>query len=220
MSHTFVDDTYAPGHIAGTDIENITNNFNILRETFAATTSPVNAVAGMLWSDTDNYLLKIRDQANANWLGAMMGNASTTKIGIYNNSTDDGWVDGTGALGDRIFAIKGGSVYTTGGANAGTWTISDIATDSGTGSHNHQIYKWVASNASKFYDSNGDEVLISGLSSQVQQQDGFVIDNGPYTSRTLMVDLYTDLETHSHTVTSDGAWRPAAAVVTLQYLNV
>ena len=217
MSHNYYEDVYAPGHIAGDDISKITTNFNTLRAQWADPDSPVNQVAGMVWYDTDNKLIKIRNQANSDWLGSFIAETANV-IAIYNSSTDDGWTD-SGDSGDKILGIKGGSVMTTGGVSAGQWDISDLETDTGTGTHGHQFFDYVAGDLCNFYDSSGAAKLASTVSYYNTTADAFLVRYGTIAYVT-KADLYTDKDTHSHTVVADGGWRPAAAVVTMQYMSV
>jgi len=62
------DDTYGGGHVAATDLQQIKDNFAVLKSTFKGTSAPANIVAGQLWVDTTNHILKVRNEANSAWL--------------------------------------------------------------------------------------------------------------------------------------------------------
>jgi hypothetical protein len=76
MSQDFTDDCYASGHQATTDLENMEKNFAALKSSFSGTTAPANTVAGMLWYDTTQKLMKQRDSANSTWFGFMVADSS------------------------------------------------------------------------------------------------------------------------------------------------
>ena len=210
MTQTWYEDTYRANHVAATDIERITSNFNTLRSSFSGTSAPSNPVAGMPWFDTSKKLLKIRNQANNAWLGVLMG-LTTSKVAVYKNSAGDGWVD-SGLSGDKILAIKGGSTYVTGAASAGTWTISGLSTlDNG---HGHKWYQGATNRY--FFNASG----VAFFPPYYTHGNGFCITEYHNDFFSWTVDAYTEISTHSHTLTHDGSWRIAASVVTVQYPNV
>ena len=114
MSQNYTINSYQGDHNAASDLQNMENNFEVLRSTFTGSSAPANAVAGKMWFDTSaNKRLKVRNNANNDWLGVMTGTAAL-KIWIYSNSAEDGWaIDG--GVTDKVIAIKGGNIYTTGG---------------------------------------------------------------------------------------------------------
>jgi hypothetical protein len=67
MAQTYVDDCYAAGHQATTDLQAFENNFAALKSAFSGTSAPSNIVAGMAWLDTTLSLLKTRNTANDAW---------------------------------------------------------------------------------------------------------------------------------------------------------
>ena len=68
MAQNFTDDCFDASHVGQTDLGNIENNFACLKSSFSGTSVPSNPVAGMLWYDTTNNLLKLRNAANNAWL--------------------------------------------------------------------------------------------------------------------------------------------------------
>ena len=70
MTQSWTDDVYASSHVAATDLQNIENNFACLKSCFSGSSAPSNPVAGMLWLDTANHLIKVRNEANNAWLTA------------------------------------------------------------------------------------------------------------------------------------------------------
>jgi len=63
----WVDDIFAGGHVAQTDMQNFENNLGLLKNCFAGTSAPTVGVAdGMWWLDTTNRLLKYRE--NSGWV--------------------------------------------------------------------------------------------------------------------------------------------------------
>lgn len=62
------DDVFATGHVATADLQQIEDNFAVLKALFGGTSAPANAVAGQPWVDTTNHILKIRNEANSAWL--------------------------------------------------------------------------------------------------------------------------------------------------------
>lgn len=206
MSQTFTDNCFSGGHIVEDDLEAMENNFAALRSLFSGSTAPSNAVPFMPWGDTSKKFLKMRNATNAVWWGLFHGNASQ-KMWVYRNSAMDGYAVDTGVT-DQLVAMKGGATYTTGGATAGSWTV-DI----------DHVHKWYESNqpGSKdhVWDDDGTTILMDF--------DHCVSD---YTTNDCMLcqenwaimDYLDDAWTSENGGTS--AWRPAAAVGTLQYLDL
>jgi len=58
MSQNYTDNCFAPGHVGQTDLQNMENNFAALKSGFSGASAPSNPVAGMIWIDTTNDLLK------------------------------------------------------------------------------------------------------------------------------------------------------------------
>jgi len=235
MSQVWVDDTYALTHVGTDDLQNIENNFAALKSTFSGASAPA-SIAGQLFFDTTKKLLKVRDQANASWLGVMCGDA-TYKMWVYVNAAGDGWVVDSSVT-DKVLAIKGGTAaYNVAGASAGgTWTQpnhthtgpSHTHGVTAMGSHNHKWYDSQGSSSDdKTWDTNGNSVLfqLQGHTTDVTYlllQDGQ--NQGPE-------DSWTSNSTSSGTTDADGTaatggsataatWRPSASVGTLQYMDI
>ena len=68
MAQNYTDDCFGSSHVGQTDLQNMENNFACLKSSFSGTSAPSNPVAGMLWYDTTNNLLKLRNAANNAWL--------------------------------------------------------------------------------------------------------------------------------------------------------
>jgi microcystin-dependent protein len=137
-----------------------------------------------------------------------------SKILIYSNTAADGWVVDS-SVADKVLAIKGGSnaYAVAGGSNAGTWTQpGHVLTEAEIPAHSHNIEDNTHSHAIKTYNNSGTGSSGIGLST------GF-----------LQGTKNTEEGTHSHGCGVTGSssshnhgstYRPAAAVGTLQYLNI
>ena len=198
MSQGWTDDVFSGAHVGQTDLQNMENNFGCLKSLFSGLSAPANTVAGMPWFDVSTKkVLKIRNAANSAWLGLMHGDVSQ-KIWVYRNAAMDGWVVDS-AVTDMVLAIKGGTTYITGGITAGAWTISGLT-------HTH------TGTVSSTTVADHATMTIANAALDFKDGDKYPADI-PHTA-------------HGHTVTnadaspSDSTWRPAAAVGTLQYLNL
>jgi len=224
MAQTYTIDCYAAGHVGQTDLANMEANFEALRTTFEGAGAPANAIAGMQWFDSAKKLLKIRNEANDAWLGVLTGTTSL-KMLVYRNTAEDGWaIDG--GVTDRVIAVKGGATYTTGGATAGSWTLpsytlltADIpahahtGTTSANGAHAHNLY----------------EQTVGGGAVNAIVKDTVLLHNS--ISRASISGYVVSSATHTHTMTTantggggshnhGATYRPAAAVVTIQYPDI
>jgi len=238
MAQTWTDNPFSSGDVGQTDLQNIENNLLSLKSNFSGTSAPSNAVAGMHWYDsgTGNKVMKM--YLDSAWVGYMHGDASQ-KVLVFRNTAMDGWsIDSTAGYQDKIVAIKGGSTYTTAGATAGSWTISGITSANESThthtvvSHNHKWYTYsgAVSTDDGTFDSNGDALNLDNINDNNKNAGSaaIVIDSAGLTSKAAEVDLYTNKtapatdggDAHNHTVSQDGTWRVAAAVFTLQYLDL
>jgi len=217
MAQNYTTNSYQADHNGQSDLQNMENNFECLRSNFSGSSSPANAIAGKQWFHTTNKLLKIRNNANSAWLGVMCGDTSQ-KMLVYRNTAMDGWVIDT-ANGDRVIATKGGSTYTTGGSTAGTWTQPSMTlstsqipvhnhTLSTNGNHTHDVRLYGSSESGPTTIKREDDA--SGSFVDVADN---VLSNGDHTHT---VGNTGSGSSHNHGST----YRPAAAVVTIQYLNV
>jgi len=222
MAQTFINDTYAGGHNASTDLTNIEANFAALKSSFSGTTAPASAVEGMVWRDTTKHLFK--EYTGSAWIGLMHGDAAH-KVWIYRNAALTGWVvDGT--VTDKVLSLKGGSTYTAGAVTSGTWT--GLAHTHAVGAHAHQIYNHIATEATndQYYNSSGNATNCAGPTETKSYGNYAWPPNITHTYGSCRhcqnVDMYTKTggTAISGSSGSDATWRPAAAVGTLQYLDV
>ena len=122
MAQNFTDDCFDASHVGQTDLGNIENNFACLKSSFSGTSAPSNPVAGMLWYDTTNNLLKLRNAANNAWLEVYdFGN---DRVGTGKVKTDS--LD-SGAVTDVKVTSVGGSKITAGSIPSGKFQAGAIA---------------------------------------------------------------------------------------------
>ncbi len=154
---------------------------------------------------------------DSSWVAYMHGDTSQ-KIPVYRNTAMDGWsIDSTSAT-DRVLAMKGGSTYTTGGANAGSWVISGLS--SGNDTHCHRWYNYSGSVNHNTYQSDGSSSQeICGTNGNSYDHIVTSTDSGDG-MKMMDADGYTNDDTHNHTVSHAGGWRISSAVFTLQYLDI
>lgn len=67
-AQNWTDNVYEATHVAGTDLQNMENNFACLKSSFSGTSSPADDVAGQWWLDTTNHVLQIRNEADTGYL--------------------------------------------------------------------------------------------------------------------------------------------------------
>ena len=60
----WTDNIPAWGNQVSDDVGKIKDNFTEIKKSFAGTSAPANPQPGQIWLDTDNHLLKIRNEAN------------------------------------------------------------------------------------------------------------------------------------------------------------
>lgn len=63
----FTDDCFAAAHTGTADLQDMEDNFTILKMNFFGTSTPPNTVGGMWWFDTTANILKLRNEANDAW---------------------------------------------------------------------------------------------------------------------------------------------------------
>ena len=201
MAQTFTDNTYDGAHNAATDLQNMEANFAALKSSFSGTASPGSAVTGQLHMDTDNNVLKVYDTS---WLGIMHGDVDQ-KIWVYRNSAIDGWVIDS-SVSDVVLAAKGGGTYTTAGATAGSWTISGLSANA----HTHG------------FSGSGSTGSPSGTDDTNHWRDSLGSSHLwlASSSHTHGVSVSGTTGSTGSAVSSNGTWRIAAAVNTLQYLDI
>lgn len=221
MAQNYTINVYQSDHNALSDMQNVENNLECLRSNFSGTSSPANALAGHPWYDTgassrnggDNQnLLKVYNQTRSVWYGVMTGDINQ-KIPVYRNDQMDGWVIDTSVT-DKIIAVKGGSTYTTGGVTAGSWTLPSFAlTTSHIPAHTHgAIGNHV--HAVRTQRSTDSTIGVSGGTQGAPAAHdiaGAALAAGGHTHTSV-----GSSNAHSHGAT----YRPAAAVHTIQYLDI
>lgn len=199
MSQTWTDNPFDGDDTWSTDLQAMENNFAALKSCFSGATAPADPVAGMQWYDTTKKVTKRRDSASATWYGLMHGDASQ-KIWVYRNSAMEGWAIDS-SVSDVVLAAKGGSTYTAGGAASGTWTQSG------------HIHLWGFSDGSgRLYSYASDGTTpVDVLYPVVENESAAVVGN---------TRINPSLSFYSYGGGGTAAWRPAAAVNTLQYLDL
>ena len=228
MAQNYTINPYETTNALLSDMQKYEDNFECLRTLFAGASEPtIDKVAGMPWYDITERILKIRNNANDDWLGVMHGNTDM-KIWIFKNSADLGWtIDDS--VEDVVLAFKGRSegydsttdiAYdTTGGVIAGVWqtpddlegglTLAQIPahTHGSGGAHTHP------------------QVVVGGNWSYGA---AYAIDPDLWRYFYVGVYGYTNYAgVHTHDSVGSGqphnhenTYRPYAAVGTLQYLNI
>jgi hypothetical protein len=222
MAQNWTDNCFQSDHQGQTDLQNMENNFQCLKSTFEGSGQPSNPVPGMQWYDSGNKVPRIRNYNNTVWLGVMAASANH-KVWVYQNSADEGWaIDAT--VVDCVAAFKGGGTgnpyNVSAGQMAGTWqqpdhilTKAELPNDT-TGDS--------ASPATLMYynESPGGVSGGAALTAFEFSPDGYV--SSWYTANPLGYKI----SPHYHTLGSGNAhnhgllYRPAAAVGTLQYMDI
>ncbi len=223
MAQDYTIDSYRSDHIGQNDLQNMENNFECLRSLFSGTSAPANALAGHPWYDTgasarnagDNQnILKVYNGTRSAWYGVMTGDISQKMI-VYRNDQLDSWVIDTSVT-DSVVAIKGGSVYTTGGATAGTWQSSTHALSvaetpahahpgTSQGSHSHTVPAYNGGGSSPWrLSATKDSTLV--------------LNQGTTSAGAITIASQGGGGTHVHE--ADANVRPTAAVCTIQYLDI
>jgi hypothetical protein len=136
MAQNYTINCYNKNNIGAVDLQAMENNFECLRSSFSGTSTPLNPVNGQVWYDETDNNFKIYNDTESEWWGVMWGDADQLMV-VYRDSAPDGWNVSSSAT-DKVIALKGGTTYTTGGATAGSWTISGLTTSSD-GNHRHEI---------------------------------------------------------------------------------
>jgi hypothetical protein len=199
MAQNWTDDVFANDHQGTTDLQNIENNFGCVKSNFSGASSPSNAVAGMFWYHS-TYGLRIRNAGNTSWQKVLQGNVYG-KMWIFRNDTSEGWLIESSVT-DKVLAVKGGTqAYNVSGGNtAGAWVVSGLASATESADHSHTV-----PNHSHVVDTISIDIQAGGTLVATAVPGGGSTSTGGISSG------------HSHTITQGGAWRPSAAVGTLQY---
>lgn len=153
MAQDWTDDCFDAGHVAQEDMANIEKNLLCLKGLFSGASAPSNPVAGLLWLDTTNHLLMMRNEANNAWLTVY------DLANQYVLSCSRQIIAGTGLTGggvlsaDRTLGISAGGVGATQLADGGvsqtklaTYTAGDLLLISGNttvviSSSNQKLYE-------------------------------------------------------------------------------
>jgi hypothetical protein len=206
MAQTFTEDSFAAGHAGLTDLQNMENNFLALKTLFSGSSAPSNSTGGMPWFDTAKKILKLRDSTNGAWLGVHYS-GSASRWWVFAASASDGWVVDS-SITDRVVSIRGGTAAwnVTGGSLEGTHTILGLANSTESSDHVH----YVDNHTHTFGTIN-----VTVGSSDVTQTP--VLNSYTTSGAAFTGGKSTH---HTHTIASNGTWRPAAAVGTLQYLDL
>ncbi|WP_054031253.1 hypothetical protein [Desulfatitalea tepidiphila] len=219
MSQQWTDDVFDPNHVAATDLQNMENDFACLKSSFSGTGYPSNVVGGQVCHRPNGR--RARNYANNAWLGVLLGDANQ-KMWVYRNDTCEGWVIDP-SVADVVLGIKGGAAaYNVDGGNlAGSWTLSGLthAHTHTNGAHVHQWYDR-ASGADRTFNSAGSATAIVGGGKQdieISVNTGDVSSGIDMDCFTSSVGGQTTSAASTSAISSNGAWRPRAAVGTLQY---
>ena len=238
MGQTFTDDCFAAGHVGQTDLQNMETNFATLKSMFSGVAAPANLVPGMPWFDTTQKVMKYRNQGDTAWVGVMHGDTSQ-KIWVYRNAAMDGWAIDAASATDRVLALKGaGGLYNAnGGTNAGeTWANLKAHIHTG-GTHTHTI---TDTHNHNWYDPKQDTAVDASYTAAGAVQNIAPYSHSTYygiavtlsgncltgaTSEPLGTSNDAAGATGNNTANNTGAQstadvRPAAALGTLQYLNL
>ena len=179
--------------------------YDLDTSTFLRDTPPV-PVEGIVCYDEAKRNLQIRNSDIA-WQGLMSGSASH-KIWVYRNDAEIGWVIDP-SVSDSVISIKGGSYsYNVNGGTPGGDNWNGLNHSHTTNSHTHTItvpHDGWKSDGNSLVDG---DVLVSDGNENV--------NNVNHTSNRI---LTSDVGS-GNTGTTNFSWRPAAAVGTLQNLDV
>ena len=218
MSQDYDANTYQGDHAGVDDLQQIENNFAALKSNFSHTSQPSNAEKGQDWYDTTKKVRKTMNEAESAWLGLMSGDVSQLMI-VYRNAAGEGWaVDGS--VTDRLIALKGGSTYVTGGASAGSWTISGLTKDAhvhGMNSHIHTLETFGTSSSRAFANHVGWE--SGGRVLSQYGTGGATTINRPAPDTEGPSEANTEAQSDA-AVTHAPGWRALAAVVTMQRMDI
>ena len=152
------------------------------------------------------------------YVDGLFATGGVRKLWFYENSAPTGWTIVTAS--DALLAVKGGTTYTTGGAQVGTWTQPDCILDAtmipahthgAAGSHGHTL-SWYGPTSGDGVGSESASKFTIG--SNLYNNDGYIWQQGN-------ASYYRADTTGDHTHTSVGgglkhfhgsAYRPLAQV--------
>ena len=196
MSQDWDNDIYNYYRTGHQTFQNMEKMFETLRTSFSGDSSPTNAINGLIWFALTDQSLRLY---NDGWMGIMQG-TSAQIIFIYRSSTDEGWVVQSGAA-DVVLAISSNpgveidptdppNYITPGGTLGGSW---DYPT------HKH-----------------GPGSLKTGESNQYTP----LAAGGTYQRLRSSQNHKHLLKGKSGDSSAVSNWRPAAAIGTLQKLDI
>ena len=184
------------------------NNFECLRSMFSGSAAPSEIIVGMPWFSTTSNGLKLRNAADDAWLGVFLAEL-TTKVWMYANIAEDGWVIDS-SVSDRLLALKGGALgYDEDGGteSSTTWTQpSHTLIEAELASHQHDS---VGDHTHPGLAFVGGSYQYGGFISYTQSNTKNTTGNGAHTHGSIGND-----DSHNH----GNIWRPYAAVGTRQYM--
>jgi len=203
MSQEWTSNSFASGHVAQTDLQNMEKNFACLKSGFSGAAAPANTEGGMRWFDTTKKVFKIRNNGDTAWYGLMHGDGSEKRL-VYRNVAMDGYLrDAT--VTDKVIALRGGAIYLVGGDDTqGTWTQPD---------HVHKWYDSIAAAIDKSYDSAG---VATNITTAVDAGN----DLGIPAYQIGGVNSGLDKDFYVEKKATVNTYRPAAAVCILVYLDL
>lgn len=211
MTQDFTEDCFAGGHVAETDLTNLEKNFICLRTLFSGLGAPASMAACHPWFDATKHIFKVRADDDSAWLGLMHGNVNS-KMWIYRNDAKAGWTIDD-AVADKVLALKGGAAaYNVAGGNtAGTWQQPNHTHTGPSHEHPLPIGEIAAATAACYKSTQTSGTFTSDK--------GVAVASPLSQTRPALVSMAAGTG-----VTGGGAvantYRPAAAVGTLQYLNI
>lgn len=226
MSQDFVDNVFVSTDGVQATMAQIEDNFAALKSMFFGSSAPADLVAGMAWVDeTAGKSPKLRNKANNAWLGLMQADASH-KLWVYRNTAPDGWAIDA-AVTDKVLALKGGSgAYNVdGGTTAGTWTQPDCTLSvAQTPAHDHGSQQpAITVGTQNIAGVTGGGENFNSI--QIKASNTVGDEARVWTSGYLQIAATQ--AAHTHTSVGGGtahnhgtAYRPAAAVGTLQYMDI
>lgn len=215
MSQDWIANLYTQATEADTTLSNMELMFATLKSLFAGAAAPANTVAYMPWGDSTKKVLKRRDDGDSAWFGLMHGDTSQ-KIWVYRNAAMEGWAIDSG-VSDKVLALKGGATYTAGAATAGSFAVTDSghthASTLAAPNHTHTLGTDAGTTGTA-----DQPVVVSGGYAFNSSGAGGGVPRMSTTTGNPTVTALTGSITSGTAVIAD--IRPAAAVGTLQYLDL
>jgi len=218
MAQDYYDDCYDDEEYFYGEMDKIEDNFLAIKTNFSGASAMSDSAQRsvepfMAWGDTVNKVLRFRNADDDNgkgWFGHMHAD-DTCKIYVYRDSdTLDGWViDVSSDIEDCVIAVVGDSsdTYNAGGTVSGDWSING-------GSHSHKWYDYSSSDR-QLVDQDGNWASLHnyGVADVKSYACFWEVRDYSYVSHSWLDDSHTSMY-GSH------QWRPAAAVGTIQYLDL